>query len=127
MTRQQRYLSEALKRVQSMAGKGDSAKIYGGLCHTFPILLLTNGLCQTLAFIEDKAAGKPPRADAYRALHSHIAATLDVTEQRLLPEVKDANLAEYLRSTRTLLDAWVYYKRFAVSILGVNSADQEEG
>ena len=126
MTRQQRYLRDALQRVQGRNGKPES-KIYGGLCHTFPILLLTNGLCQTLALIEDKKTGATPRAAAYQAIRSDIAATLGMPEARLLADVQSAPLGEYVRYTRTLLDAWVYYKRFAVSILGVEADERGEG
>ena len=125
MTRQQRYLSDALKRIQSMDRTRASAKIYGGLCHTFPILLRTNGLCQTLAFVEDKASGSGDRAAAYKLLRAHAAATLDLTDGELIRRISKAGAEEYLRYTRILLDAWVYYKRFAVSILGVESGGGE--
>ena len=139
LSRQQRYLLAAAQNVQrlkaaeppaaepqpanrSAAWKSwrEEADIYGGLCHKLPILILTNGLCQTLAFVESKANGDSARARAYRTLRSHIAATLSKPEVGLLPYVQRATVGEYIRATRNLIAAWAYYKRFAESILNVD-------
>jgi len=141
MTRQQHYLSQALQHLNALKAEetGDLPekdrqaiqarnKAYGNLCHNLPILIRINGLCQTLAFIEEKCAiGEKPsaqkriRGEAHQALRRHIAATLEVdeTDKPLLDTVREAPLTDYQRHTRTLLAAWVYYKRFAVSILNV--------
>lgn len=129
MMRQQRYMQQAIQNVQGMCSeRKETRDIYGGLCHTLPILLRTNGLCQTLAFIESKrcSAGDKSRAAAYQALKSHIATTLGVLEETLLDRVRDAPIGTYLRETSLLLDAWVYYKRFAVSILGVTAGEGKD-
>ncbi len=132
MTRQQEHLARAFRHVEQLQGddQRETAKIYGGLCHNLPVLLRTNGLCQTLAFIEEKATvpdGKQPtpRHLAYRSLRDHISETLAVPSGQLLEQVRADPLDAYMRRTRTLLEAWVYYKRFAVSVLNVQAGEGE--
>lgn len=131
-TLSQKYFGQALDDVQVVAGENKEVRdIYGGLCHKFPIMVLTCGLCQTVAFVEAKAGGKPgDRKEAYKLLRKHVAGLLGSTEAALQEDVRKAPLSDYMRYTRRIRQAWVYYKRFAVSILKVESAanlnDQEE-
>jgi CRISPR-associated protein Cmr5 len=90
------------------------------LCHKLPIMTRTCGLCQTLAFIEDKKSKNDPRGSAYKQLHDDIKKLLGVTGG-LLETVRDAPLHDYIRYTRRLLGGWVFFKRFAVSILKVET------
>lgn len=137
LTRQQRDLTRAFDHISTLHAEEQDKKVrdlYGSLCHGFPILVRTNGLCQTLAFFDDKRrAGKEQRqADAdnhrriaYNAIWAHIADVLGVKDEaKLLDHVRKAPVAEYLRDTHRIMEAWVYYKRFAASILGV-TADKE--
>jgi CRISPR-associated protein Cmr5 len=131
MTRQQRYLEIALRHVRGVkAGENtQTAGIYGGLCHTFPVLVRTCGLCQAVAFAQAKAAANGERGRAYTRLCEHIKEQLGITENDLPSAVATAAVADYMRHTRTVLQAWVYYKRFAASILDVDAAptrDAEE-
>lgn len=131
MTRGQRHLGLALEHVrrveQETPAGGDRRRIYGNLCHTFPILVRTNGLCQALAFVEEKArGGTGDRQAAYADLRAHVAALLGI-DGDLMTAVRDADLTNYLRHTRTVLAAWVYYKRFAVSILRVQAGEDDDG
>lgn len=146
MIRSQRYLNTALDHVEAVrnatepeAAEAESSKrdkaarrrIYGGLCHAFPVLVRTNGLCQALAFVAAKATGDTPRAQAYRDVRDHVADILQITDQQGKPGdpldvVRHAALTEYLRSTRTILDAWVYYRRFADSVLEVEAGSLDE-
>jgi CRISPR-associated protein Cmr5 len=120
MTRQQRHMSTALANVQAVRRLAeDVQEIYVTLCHTVPILVRTSGLCQALALVEDKAGGSGPRGLAYQTLRQHLGDTLGVPGELLLRRVSEASLSDYVGYTRTLLDAWTYYKRFAVSILDV--------
>jgi CRISPR-associated protein Cmr5 len=120
LTRQQRYLTLALAHVEMVAREAKEAKdIYGGLCHTFPVLVRTCGLCQALAYVEAKAAGNGARGKAYTLLRGHVAAVLGVPDA--LAAARDAEVTEYMRYTRTILAAWIFYKRFAVSLLKVES------
>lgn len=138
-TRAQRVFAQAIRDVQETAA-GDKAlteeaqKIYGGLCHRLPVLVRQNGLCQTLAYIEAKATGKDgvDRVEAYRRIRHHIATVLRIIDDRAVPDgqllnkVASGSLAEYRLWTMFVLSAWVYYKRFAISILGVEGPEATE-
>lgn len=124
-THSQKDFGRALDDVQAVAGenKPKMQKIYGGLCHKFPIMVLTCGLCQTIAFVEAKTVGSDKnRTRAYELLREHVAGLLGLTAAALQADVRNASLKDYIRYTRRIRQAWVYYKRFAVSILKVESA-----
>ena len=117
---------ECIHEAESQFPNGSpERKIYGGLCHSFPILVRTCGLCQSLAFHEDKATDTAkPRGQAHGLLLNHVARLLDLPSQEaLLRRVReDSSITEYMRDTRRVLAAWIYWKRFAVSILKVKDA-----
>jgi len=127
MTRQQHYLTRALDDIMAVKQGGyaeEVGKIYGGLCHSFPVLVRACGLCQALAFVEAKAGdSKGNWAQAYTLLRQHVAGQLGTDDP--LDTIAKADMLTYLRYTRTILSAWVYYKRFAVSILKVESASTD--
>jgi len=105
----------------------EARKIYGGLCHSFPVLVRTCGLCQALAFSEaKKASGTNGRALAHRLLLEHVGKVLGITSGDILSEVRKADASKYMFYTRRVLDAWIYFKRFAVSILKVESAKEAQ-
>ena len=126
MTREQQLMNQAylhVTQVQSVA-KIDDEK-YGGLCHTFPVLLRTCGLCQTLAFLQAK--GKPHHQQIVKN-----AEELLLKEQLLRPgkSILDAvrlmPMVEYVMATRLLLQGWIFYKRFAESVLKVKPGEGED-
>jgi len=134
-TRQQRFFSDALKRMEDLQKKPDDVqKAYGGLCHMLPFLIRNDGLCQAVAWIEAKSTEKPeapenperpvkdkPLTLAYRELREHIALLLGEEKgSTLLHRIQNEGVTAYMHDTRTILDAWVYYKRFASSVLGVD-------
>lgn len=130
-TRSQQLMRQALADVREVerafGPRSETATAYGGLCHTLPVLVRTHGLCQTLALIEDKAGGGGPSEQAYATLRQHIAGLLGIaSSHELLSTVADAPLTAYLFQTRLVLDAWVYYKRFAVSLLNVESGQERD-
>lgn len=133
MTRSQRYLDLALRHVEAIRDEtspdDERRRIYGGLCHAFPVLVRTNGLCQTLAFVAAKSAtddgAASAQASAYRDLSRQAAEVLGI-EGDLLGAIRRAGLSDYMRYTRTILDAWVYYRRFAVSVLEVEAGSGDE-
>lgn len=131
MTRSQRYLILAEDLVTQVATAhpegSEERKIYGGLCHNFPILVRTGGLCQALAFSASKAGGDTPRKRAHQFLLDHVAAILEVQNGDPLTAVRRAPTARYMRDTRQVLQAWIYFKRFAVSILKVDDGRGAEG
>lgn len=127
MNLQQRYMQQALEHVLPLAGEDDALKTaYGALCHQLPILVLTHGLPLTAAFVDAKAIGTAPRAEAFARIRTHLIATLDEQSEAtslssLLAGRNSA--AMQMLDTTTILDAWVFYKRFAVSLLGVQAGD----
>ena len=124
-TLSQKYFGQALDDVQAVLqeNKPEMQKIYGGLCHKFPVMVLTCGLCQTIAFVESKTVGNDrDRIHAYKLLRAHVAALLGLPAGSMPSAVRDASLSDYMRYTRRIRQAWVYYKRFAVSLLKVESA-----
>lgn len=130
---QQRYLDTALTHVEEVRAKDPKTqRVYGGLCHTFPIMVRTNGLCQALAFVLEKkgeatrhdSGREKPQAVAYACLWSHAAEVIGIGETGLLARLRTADTATYLRDTRRILDVWVYYKRFAVSVLNVQPGEE---
>lgn len=128
LTRSQKAMGRALDDVGAMTGQHSDTtkKTYGGLCHAFPILVRQNGLGQALAFIEVKATSgnDQDRKAAYAVLQRHIAGMLGVAvPEQLLNHVRNVDARQYLHETRVLLDAWIYYKRFATSLLNVTSAE----
>jgi CRISPR-associated protein Cmr5 len=129
MTRQQRYLRRALDDVRTVSGQPEVVrKVYGGFWHALAVLVRTCGLCQTVAFIEAKQSGESDRPQAFRLVRDHIAGILDVAESRLLLDsVRGWETLEYMRRTRSVLEAAVYYKRFAESILKVLPGEHRDG
>ncbi|WP_026234548.1 type III-B CRISPR module-associated protein Cmr5 [Calidithermus timidus] len=126
VTRAQQDMKKALELVQSLEREDDEFKnIYGGLCHNFPILVRQSGLCQALAFSADKAAGEGNRAKAHQKLLEHVASILGV--KNALEAVQNTDAIAYMHHTRRVLAAWVYFKRFAASVLGVHTGGRDEG
>lgn len=121
--------------VQQVAQRDKEVQeIYGGLCHDFPILTRTCGLCQAVAFSADKAQSDDrARAEAHQLLLQHLGEILGIkTEGKggandpLLQKIIEADALQYMLYTRQALHAWVYLKRFAVSILGVKTGGNRE-
>jgi CRISPR-associated protein Cmr5 len=136
-TRKQDALKAAMKRVYGVkAGNNeDIAKKYGVLCHKLPIMIRNDGLAQTIAWIEEKlsdartipAGGASPLAEAYQLVREHIAEILDLEKASdLVNAVISAPSRDYQRYTSTLFDVWVFHKRFAVSLLGVDPSETDE-
>ncbi len=119
-------LAESLVREVSKHSK-EALQIYGGLCHSFPVMVRTCGLCQAVAFSVAKAGeGKTDREKAHTLLLEHVGRVLNV-QGNLLKAVRDASAGQYMLYTRRILTAWVYFKRFAESILNVTSAAEAGG
>ncbi len=130
-TRAQRDMELALNCVREVVANHDEDvhRDYGRLCHSFPIMVRTCGLCQAIAFSADKTQSDDSnRAKAHELLLRHVARILDLkpSPQSLLDKILTADAATYLLYTRRVLNAWVYFKRFAVSILKVKSGGESE-
>jgi len=128
-TRAQQDMDLAARLVQEVRSQDrETQQIYGGLCHSFPVMVRTCGLCQALAFSQAKAGdGQDAREKAHRLLLQHVQKVLALNGD-VLPAVREASASQYMLYTRRVLSAWVYFKRFAESILEVKSAaSAEEG
>ena len=114
-TRAQEQLMQAHRNVVAVSetdGLDEVQKArYGNLCHKVPVMIRTCGLCQTVAFLKSKGQ------DSHDRMLQHIATILGVDAGELATSVAQMPTVEYMHKTRLLLEALLYYKRFAVSIL----------
>lgn len=114
-TRSQCYAAQIFVQV-SRVGEEERKK-YGSLAHRLPVLIRSAGLAQALAFV--RAKGGP----AGERLLADLAAA--VGQADLERRSRCADLLEYMRLTRDVLAALVWYKRFAQSVLGVEPGADE--
>lgn len=122
-------MKRAAQRVGAVADKAYKTQ-YGALCHKFPVMVRTCGLAQAVAF----SAAKADPADAgLKGAHARLVD--DVRDLLGLPSgdakavadrIAALSVVEYVVATRRVLKAWIYYKRFAESILKVASAAEAE-
>lgn len=128
-TRAQQDMELAAKLVQEVADLDketykETQQIYGGLCHSFPVMVRTCGLCQAIAFSQAKAGGGDgSRERAHQLILQHVQEVLGV-QGDLLRALREASASDYMLYTRRILSAWVYFKRFAESVLKVSSGQQ---
>lgn len=120
-TRDQKYAVEVFKQVSELADSPEVAKRrkYGSMAHRLPILIRTAGLAQAVSFVESRGD------EAQKLLLRHLGAVVGV--ENLGEKSRTASLQEYIKLTQDVMDALVWYKRFAESVLGVDaSLDGEE-
>jgi len=125
-TRSQNDLILAERLVSAVAKEPQEVRdIYGGLCHQFPVLVRTCGLCQAVAFSLSKSAAETNRAKAHRLILIHVGEILGQTGDptTVVAMLREADTMTYLRNTRRVLDALLFFKRFAVSVLKVETAE----
>jgi len=137
-TRQQQLMETALKQVDEVKGKGEGVRsIYGGLCHRLPVLIRTCGLCAALAFVHSKSQDRSGdgRSEAHRLLLEHCRAILENhaglgigngSGRELINTVQGLDVRGYVLAQRVLLEALVFHKRFAESVLGVEPGSGDE-
>jgi CRISPR-associated protein Cmr5 len=113
-TLDQKYSASAYKQVLSIKGEEEYKK-YGAMAHKLPILIHTAGLAQALEFVHSR--GEPIQ----KCLLEHLARTIGQGDtDTLLQTVSSVPLSGYIRLTRQILAALLWYKRFAQSILEVD-------
>jgi len=134
MTRSQQLMQQAERLVGAVAqahpGEDNQVrKVYGGLCHEFPVMVRTCGLCQAVAFSLDKAGNnQKDREKAHELLLVHLAQVLGVQRAGLAAQHQGLDTTQYMLTTRKVVSAWLFFKRFAVSILKVKTGqDAREG
>ncbi|MBA2288140.1 MAG: type III-B CRISPR module-associated protein Cmr5 [Ktedonobacteraceae bacterium] len=125
MTRDQCYAQAAHKRVSDLKQKYEQEeqklKTYGSMAHKLPVLIRSAGLAQALTFLYARQLGLQGQ------LLTHLAETIGKEDDaHLLKDARNAPLREYMRLTQQVLDALLWYKRFAQSVLGVQPGEQTE-
>lgn len=118
-TLEQERAKKAWEDIQNVARRSedDFKKKYGSLARRVPMLVLTNGLGQTLAYLRSK--GKDDQSNEHNVLFRHLA---DWTMSQVAPNEKDRDLlawvlnndsAAYRRATAEALAYLTWLKRFA--------------
>lgn len=121
-TLDQRYAGAILKQMQEIKQepKQEYTK-YASIAHKLPILIYTAGLAQAVEFVHARGAS------IQRRLLAHLGSVIldQETEEALREAIRRASLREYLRLTRQVLAALLWYKRFAQSILGIDASEAD--
>lgn len=124
--RSQKDLTKAYELVESISHKTKDVKdAYGTLCHSFPILVRQCGLAQALAFSESKKDGSTAVAQAHKILLEHVQSILGLTTDPVR-QIQQDDALTYIYRTRRILTIWIYFKRFAVSILEVKNSNSTD-
>lgn len=125
-TRAQQMLAIAYECVSAVQPKNkDVRDNYSTISRQFSVSVRTSGLAQAVAFAAAKAGeedGGGARAQAYRLVLDHLGTVLQrlaavQAQPDIVARICAASGPEYLRYTRTVLDAWVYFRRFVTSLL----------
>ena len=105
LTRDQRFASSALGRIQSV--KSDNKKEYKAAAQELPATVRSAGLMQALTFMKS-------RGGAHEKLLQDVAFTLGYNDETaLLAATRNAHLPQYIRLTEQVIDALQWYKRLA--------------
>ncbi len=122
-TLDQQRASQAWEDIQSVKHEPDVRKKYGSLARKVPMLVLVNGLGQTLAFL--RAKGNPKNGKEYDLLYEHLSKWTmsqlapEKDSETLLAWVMKENSAAYRRATAETLAYLAWLKRFAEAELPV--------
>ena len=125
-TRAQADLKRAVEDIRRLEAQSEGVKKnYIRRVKQLPALVMTVGLAQALAFSAEKAGKDNDLGRAHKRVLEHVASILNVPDA--LSAVRDAATPDYLHMTRRVLAAWVFYQRFAVSLLDPNGELQAQG
>ncbi|MEM7117791.1 MAG: type III-B CRISPR module-associated protein Cmr5 [Chloroflexota bacterium] len=123
-TRSQKFAHAAHELVaQFRDANADESerKKYGSMAHKLPVLVRTGGLVQAVAFVETRGS------DPQKTLLADLASVLEYENVRsFADDTRTHNLQEYMLLTRHTLDALLWFKRFAESVLNVQAGDESE-
>ena len=108
--------------------KAELEKQYGSLCHKFPLMVLRSGLAQATAFVwvKSKNNENSPSGVFLRDLSRLTNGSEGESASAFQQRINALDLAQYQRTTRQILAASLWYKRFAESLLGV-AGDTNDG
>lgn len=140
-TRAQQYSKQAYELISQLRLEDSEKKRYGSICHRFPIMVLRSGLAQAVAFLRIKAETKTKdegnnesKADklvdnAYKKFLCHLSLIIYgkiIQADEFQQKIHTMELNEYQRATRSVLNAGIWYKRFAESLLNVKAGDTDD-
>jgi CRISPR-associated protein Cmr5 len=100
---------------------------YGRQCLHLPVMIHQCGLCQTLAFLEQKASAKRPW---FQSLLDDLASAMgNSSTASLSDQARSLPITEYQRLSRNALGCANYLKRYAEAFLKVEPGadDAAEG
>ena len=123
-TRAQCFSQLAYKHISELQFDDKQKKLYGSICHQFPIMVLRAGLAQSVAFLCVKATNDKP---AYQKFMGHLSSIIGFENEefsRFQIRIHNMDLDEYRRTTRMILNASIWYKRFAESLLDVQAGER---
>lgn len=127
-TRNQKFAADIFRQVEPLkpadnesSTQKDIRQQYGSMAHKLPVLIRTAGLVQALVFAESR------KKDGINQLLNHLAeATGNTNKATLINNSRLASLSEYMRLTQQTLDALLWYKRFAQSVLDVDATEEDD-
>jgi CRISPR-associated protein Cmr5 len=122
LTREQAYAADVFKRVSDIKHNSPS-KIsrYGAMAHQLPLLIRTAGLVQALTFVSGR------KDEGLNQLLHDLAQTVkQENAEKLIATSRNAPLAQYMRLTQQTMAALLWYKRFAQSVLEIDSTQAME-
>ena len=124
LTRTQNYAAAVFEQMEPLAQRNQAYRDkYKSMAEKLPVLIRTAGLAQALAFVEAKAV----KEQAWGDLLDHLACTVGHTNRSSLSAASRSprsTLGAYTRLTSQTLEALLWYKRFAQSLL---DAEPEPG
>ena len=125
-TRTQELATEAYRRVVDHKGKSHE-KEYSSLAHSFPSMILQNGLAQATGFLLAKGKGEHQALlDDLNAVLRSAKAVASSSGSELHTEVIKADLSETMQLTRHSLDASAWIKRYAQGLLKGEGDDKQD-
>lgn len=117
-TLDQERARQAWDAIQHIKGK-DFEKKYGSLVRRVPMLVLMNGLGQTLAFLRSKGKDTATNTNEHVVLFEHLSdwtmrkVSCDNPSENLLDWICHNNSIAYRQATAEALAYLVWLKRFA--------------
>ncbi|MBL8152083.1 MAG: type III-B CRISPR module-associated protein Cmr5 [Blastocatellia bacterium] len=110
-TKEQKRAKAAWDDITSIKDKGFDSE-YSATAKNFPMMVLTNGLGQALAFLRAK------NKDEHKSFYKHISCWVtqeifDKSDEKLLEYLLECDSHIYRRSTTEALAFAVWLKRFA--------------
>ena len=125
-TRAQNYSKNIYSQFLAIKGLSEKEKNrYGALCHQFPVMVLQNGLMQAVGYLLGKGQNDSQKPETI--LLNHFAEQFNCANAEAFHTVlQNSEITKYQYYTRQLLEMAVWYKRYAESVLDVQSAGEEQ-